>query len=310
MNIFDRAARLSRLITEAHDMLDRAIREQITEHRDGRGRSRQHAATVILFSGGNDSTVLAHLMRHRATHAAHANTGIGIEQTREFVRRTCADWGLPLLERHPPAGSRYEDLITETDPETGEVQGFPGPARHWKMYQRLKLRAIEQVQAELINNPWRQRIVLLAGRRLTESPRRTQRDIPEIERRKSAVWVSPLRNWTALDLNTYRFMNRDCPRNEVSDLIHMSGECLCGAFAKPGELDEIGDWFPDVASHIRGLEQTVRAAGAPEERCRWGWGAYRDRKTAERPPKSGAMCSSCEQRWTAVPLWGAEAVVA
>jgi hypothetical protein len=255
MNIFDRATRLSRLVTEAHALLDRAIREQITEHRDGKGRSREHVATVILFSGGNDSTVLAHLMRHRATHAAHANTGIGIEQTREFVRKACADWGLPLLERRPPTRSRYEDLITETDPETGEVAGFPGPARHWKMYQRLKLRAIERVQAELIDNPWRQRIVLLA------------------------------------------------------DLIHMSGECLCGAFAKPGELDEIGDWFPDVAAHIRGLEAKVRAAGAPEERCRWGWGAYRDRKTAEQPSKSGAMCSSCEERWTAVPLWDTEAEV-
>jgi len=28
-------------------------------------------------------------------------------------------------------------------------------------------------------------------------------------------------------------------RNEVVDLIHKSGECLCGAFAKPGELKRL-----------------------------------------------------------------------
>jgi 3'-phosphoadenosine 5'-phosphosulfate sulfotransferase (PAPS reductase)/FAD synthetase len=289
-----REARLNDLVVEAHEVVDRAIREEVQEHKDGRGRNRTLAAVVILFSGGNDSTVLAHLMRHRATHVAHANTGIGIEETRVFVRNTCAAWNLPLLEYVPPAGSQFEDLILERR-DNGEVEGFPGPARHWKMYQRLKLRAVEQVQRTLLTNPYQQRLLLLAGRRLSESARRTSREIPAIERKTSAVWVSPLRNWSAVDMNTYRLVNEDCPRNRVADLLHMSGECLCGAFAKKGELDEIACWFPEVAAHIETLASRVRAAGAPAERCQWGWGAYRDERKRERPlvPAVGPMCTTC-----------------
>lgn len=284
-----RRERLDALILDAHSILDRAIAEHF--HAASGVNARRLAGVVLLFSGGNDSTVLAHLMRDRATHFAHANTTIGIERTREFVRDTAATWNVPLLERRPPRGSAYVDLITERR-KSGEVEGFPGPAKHWKMYQRLKLRAMEQVQRELITNPYRERLIFLAGRRLTESARRTQRSIPEIERRKSVVWVSPLRNWTTSDMNTYRMVYPGCPRNEVSDLIHMSGECLCGAFAGRGEIEEIGDWFPHVADEIKNLERIVTTAGAPDERCRWGWGAYR----SEEPSKVGPMCSSCEFR--------------
>lgn len=72
----------------------RIFREAIAEH----FQTHREVARVILFSGGDDSTVLAHMLRHSATHAAHINTGIGIEQTRQFVRDTCAQWRLPLLE--------------------------------------------------------------------------------------------------------------------------------------------------------------------------------------------------------------------
>jgi 3'-phosphoadenosine 5'-phosphosulfate sulfotransferase (PAPS reductase)/FAD synthetase len=279
-----RDARLDLLIDQAHDLLERAIREQITDHRDGKHRGRRHVATAVLFSGGNDSTVLAHLFREHATHAIHANTGIGVEATRQFVRDTCAAWGLPLIEKHPPPGSTYRELVL--------ADGFPGPAKHWKMYQRLKERALHGAKNELVRRPQSERMIFLAGRRLSESARRTARDIPEVERCKSIVWVSPLRNWTALDLNTYRMRFPDCPRNEVADMLHMSGECLCGAFASPGELDELSYWpiAADAVAGIRALEADAIAAGIPEPRCHWGWGANRDRSQA----RSGPMCSSCE----------------
>jgi hypothetical protein len=73
----------------------------------------------------------------------------------------------------------------------------------------------------------------------------------------------------------------------------MSGECLCGAFAEPDELDQIRFWAPEVAEEIDGLAAEVTAAGnASAERYRWGWGAYRDRRNA----KVGMMCAECDQR--------------
>ena len=46
----------------------------------------------------------------------------------------------------------------------------------------------------------------------------------------------------------------------------MSGECLCGAYAKEGELDRIRKYYPDVADRIEKIEDEVIATGFP-----WGW---------------------------------------
>jgi 3'-phosphoadenosine 5'-phosphosulfate sulfotransferase (PAPS reductase)/FAD synthetase len=266
--------RLARLDAAKADSF-RIITEALESHTDGH----TIVARALLFSGGNDSTTLGHFLRNGwLTHAIHIDTGIGIEQTRQHVRDTCAAWGLPLIVKSPPPGSTYRELVLD--------QGFPGPAHHFKMYQRLKERGLRAARAELVSDPRRERVVFFAGRRRTESARR--QIITEHEREGSAIWISPLANWTAEDLNTYRALH-DVPRNEVSDLIHMSGECLCGAFAKANELDEIGEWFPDVAAGIRALEADVEAAG--QKRCRWGWGADQRISAAE---KSGPMCSSCE----------------
>jgi 3'-phosphoadenosine 5'-phosphosulfate sulfotransferase (PAPS reductase)/FAD synthetase len=265
------------LIKESHQIIDRAIQEHFVADK------RRVAGEVILYSGGNDSTTLAHMFKDRATHAAHCNTGIGIEQTRQFVRDTCAAWGLPLLEVHPPPGSTYEELVVD--------QGFPGPGHHFKMYQRLKERGLHEVRRQLVKHPWQERVLFIAGRRRQESKRRA--GIPESDRQGSMVFVSPLVNWTKEDLIVYRRMMGDVPRNQVSDTLHMSGECLCGAFAHAGELEEIRFWYPEVAAHIESLAEKVRAAGHPEKKCQWGWG----QGASTKPSKSGLMCSSCDARF-------------
>lgn len=243
---------------------------------------RSVVGTAVLYSGGNDSTTLAHMFRDTATCAIHANTTIGIERTREFVRETCAAWGLRLIEKTAPVS--FRELVME--------QGFPGPAHHWKMYQRLKERPLRMARKELITDGRRERVIFIAGRRRNESERRS--DVPEVEYNtgagNSVVWVSPLVYWTKLDLNTYREIHPDVPRNPVSDILHMSGECLCGAFAKPGELDEIRMWFPDVADEIQSLEKEVTDSGEMDPaRCRWG---LRGGKPSARA-KVGMLCSSC-----------------
>ena len=266
----DRELRVLRLVQQAHDIYDNGL----ADHLDGH----QLVASCLLFSGGNDSTTLGHIFKDRATHAVHANTTIGIESTRVFVRQTCKAWGLPLIEKVAPVS--FRELVIE--------RGFPGPAMHYKMYQRLKERCLDAARADLISNARRERVVFIAGRRRQESTRRVA--VPMSERDGSAIWVSPIAFWTNLDMNTYRLMH-DVPRNTVSDTLHMSGECLCGAFAHRGELDEIGYWYPDMKAEIEALEAEVRAAGHKEPYCTWGHGQG---KPAE---KSGPMCSSCDARF-------------
>jgi 3'-phosphoadenosine 5'-phosphosulfate sulfotransferase (PAPS reductase)/FAD synthetase len=272
------------LITEAHRLLDDTIDSFVTSE------GKQLAGIVTLFSGGNDSTVLAHLMRERSTHHGHCNTTIGIEATRQFVRDYSAELGKELIEVLPPIS--YRELVLE--------RGFPGPAQHYKMYQRLKERGLRKIRKQLIGRNGRtQRVVFLAGRRRAESNRRA--NVPEFEREGSVVWCSPLVHFTDADMAAYREMHPEIPRNEVSDMLHMSGECLCGAFAGKHELEEIRFFFPEVAEEIRQLEEEATALEVPH--CRWGWGAWREGgdDVLSEALQSGPMCSSCDLRFKGKP---------
>lgn len=188
-----------------------------------------------------------------------------------------------MIEKGPPPGSTYRDLVrgrcvARTGPTAGTriyAGGFPGPGAHPLLFQRLKGRAFEQIRNDLVANPWRERVVFLAGLRATESDRRNRLAFQApIERTTSIVWCSPLIDWTTLDLNTYRLTHPGVPVNEVSDLIHMSGDCLCGCYAEQNELQMIGDWFPDVRAEIEALKAEVREANPRVTNPRtatWGW---------------------------------------
>lgn len=302
----EREARVRELVQEAHDIIALGIEQHVTHE------GKMVAAVVGLFSGGNDSTVLMHVARDLLDCAAHANTGIGIEQTRQFVRDTCETWGIDLIERRAPnERDHYRNLVlTRQRGKKGQaLGGFPGPAMHWKTYSRLKERALRVVQAELLTSSHKERVVFVAGRRRTESKRRSA--VPKHERRGAVVWISPMVNWTKADLNTYRLMNPDCPVNETAALIHMSGECLCGAMASPGERAEISYWFPVAFEEIAELESLLAGRGdIPEHRKTWGWGADPANKAAETEylaqfeagddepdADSVFLCRSCDDRF-------------
>lgn len=281
-----------------HDLEARSF-EIIEEAVDRLVGDREIVARAVLYSGGNDSTTLVHLLRDFATTAIHVNTGIGIEATRAFVRDVCASWGLPLIEKHPPVA--YRDLVLRF--------GFPGPAKHPMIYARLKERGLDEARKDLgCHRSQTRRALYVAGIRREESQRRQDRTRYEAD--GSVVWVSPLAEWTKLDLNTYRLMHPDVPRNPVADLLEMSGECLCGAYAQEGELEMVGDYFPEVRAEIELLERDLAAACAadpelarriPPERRLWGHGAYRSPRAPWRPVRpvsrrpAGRLCQSCPE---------------
>jgi 3'-phosphoadenosine 5'-phosphosulfate sulfotransferase (PAPS reductase)/FAD synthetase len=282
LTLHDRMIRVNHLMADAWMIVAGAMEEFIEKPK------KRLVATCVLFSGGNDSTVLAHLFRD-SDYAIHANTTIGIEQTRQFVRDTCESWGLALIERTPPnPEDHYRALVL--------AHGFPGPGQHFKMFQRLKERALRQARRELVHNGRQERVIYLAGRRRQESERRA--NVPELEREGSIVWVSPLVRWTKPDLATYRQMF-NVPRNEVADICHMSGECLCGAFAHEGEREEIEMWFPEPWKLVDELEEAIKdRPDIPDYRKKWGWGGDAEILKASRKqkPKSGRLCGACDTR--------------
>lgn len=270
----DKFERLHKLITEAEQIIEYAIKNYIE------GSGKKLAKKCILFSGGNDSTTMLHLMKDHADVALHARTGIGISQTYDFVEQTCNDFKIPLHIFEPTSHTNYQSLIKK--------YGFPGPAQHYIMYQKLKEDPL--LKARGMFSKRGHMLMFITGRRRDESARRS--NIDPINVKKNIAWVAPIVNWTKQDMLLYRKINPDIPRNQVSDLIHMSGECLCGAFAHKDEREEIRFFFPDVIDYIESLEKEVKGLNLhKEERTNWGWGAYRKHKPNK---KVGDLCSSCE----------------
>lgn len=213
-----------------------------------------------MFSGGHDSlTATAIAAEHpRFTAAVHIDTGIGIDETREFVRETCRAQGWPLLEYQPPVS--YDDIVLE--------HGFPGPGAHRYAYVRLKERCVDALVREHKTGR-RTKVVLVTGARSQESRRRMGHvEAVQVEVESVKVWVAPIHDWTKADCNAL-IDGRGLPRNPVVDAIHMSGECLCGSYANAmEERPLIGALYPAVERRIRDLELRAEEAGIVA--CEWG----------------------------------------
>lgn len=227
---------------------------------------------VGLMSGGNDSLPACYIasLHSKFSGILHINTGIGIEDTRQFVRQTCSERGWKLWEYKAtenikadgtPDPMIYEDICIK--------HGFPGAFGHQMMYSRLKERQLRRFKRDHgISGvgKTKRRVMLVSGVRLQESKRRSmtvQKELLQV--RPSELWAAPIRNWSKADCREARIY-AGLKENEVSKLIHKSGECLCGAFAKKGELAELRMFYPDVAKRIDDLAERVRAAGHD-----WGW---------------------------------------
>lgn len=238
-----------------------------------------------LFSGGHDSLCSTHIASSHPLFSGviHCNTGIGIEQTRDYVRQTCEDRHWPLYELH--AQVSYEDLVLKRG-------GFPsGPQSHASFYWFLKqkqLRAFVQSRKRRSGD----RIALVTGIRKGESVRRMAAAMAVSAKRDGAyLWLNPILEWTQRDKSAY-MEKWELPRNLVVDLLHRSGECLCGALARREELVEIAEWFDQEAQRIYALEERVKAAGLDDH-----FWAMRSPVSADQMELSvGPMCVGCEAR--------------
>lgn len=310
---------LDQAIDRAHTILDRVLDgATVSETRNGTKAGERKLApperVFTLFSGGGDSSILAHLLRDRTDGMVHVRTGISVPATWAYVQAVAAEWELPLHAAQPD--DAYEDLVmgrvvTKTDRGStpkGEPlwSGFPGPAGHYLMYQRLKERALERFRTSVVGPRGRSgQIAFLGGMRWAESDRRF-RNAEEYDHWGSVVWCSPIVWWTDGHMAEYRERylcneahehapHRLCrpgvlPRSEVTEHLHMSGDCLCGAFAKPGELDQVSFFYPEVAQQIRDLQEQAKAAGI--SRCVWGAGR-RPGDKAQSVAAPGPLCSKC-----------------
>lgn len=291
------ALTLEQAIARSHALLDEAVELY------------QPEKFLVLFSGGSDSSLLTHLVRSRMDAAVHINTTIGIPQTKVYVDAVCEEWNLPLIEAKPPDSyaALVQGLVKAKTKDAIVWRGFPGPGAHDVMYQRLKEKALDEVRRNLVGKRGRTgQIAFVAGTRWSESDRR-HRNASELDPAGAVIWVSPIVHWTEGHLAEYRARyrcqikhehaeHRLChpdalPLSEVSANLHMSGDCLCGAYAHENELNEIAFFYPEVAAEIRWLERQVEDRGIPW--CMWGAGKQGAGPDDAPTSAPGRLCSRC-----------------
>jgi 3'-phosphoadenosine 5'-phosphosulfate sulfotransferase (PAPS reductase)/FAD synthetase len=247
--------RAEALLRDAFDVLDEAEADH------------QPVKRWALFSGGHDSLTACAVAfawaaeRGLEMEAAHLRTGTGVPQTLEYVELVAHQQGWPLTIFDPPVP--YADIVRE--------HGFPGPGQHGLMYARLKERPLRELVRQS-KTAFSDRVMLVTGARSDESQRR-MRHVERITRDGAQLWTAAIWNWSKIDCANYAFKRRELPRSPVVDIMHMSGECRCGAFARPGELAEWMAWFPEETQWITDLQEEIAAAGV--QAYRWG----------ERPPR-------------------------
>ncbi len=238
------------------------------------------SGVYAMLSGGDDSLTCALITTQAKLFRAcvHLDTGIGIPETREYVRELCRQQGWPLkIYRAADQGQHYVEHC--------RAYGFPGPGQHWRMYTRLKERPLRAFVREHKQHRL-DRLLLSTGARSQESQRRMGHVQPE-RRDGVKVWLNPIHDWSKSDCHVY-IASRGVARNPVVELLHMSGECLCGAFAKPGELKEIALWYPHVAAEIRNIEGELQALHP--NAAVWGQRPKGSRATKRRDMP---MCTNC-----------------
>lgn len=236
------------------------------------------------FSGGNDSIVTTHFACEEFGAAAfHANTLIGLEESRVYARKKAEQYGWHFVEYKaeasgPPKkhkdGTPFDEITLPLgkwiDGDTAYEEfcfnfGIPGPGMHPRMYQRLKERSFKLVKRDAKKGyKFRDSVMFVTGIRHDESTIRAgyKKDTQKMD---SSIWVSPFYWQTKVDFELYR-QEFNLSRNPVSDIIGISGECLCGTMGSRDELELVGKINPETKKYIESLESRCESLGLP---CIW-----------------------------------------
>lgn len=256
------------------------------------------SALWALYSGGKDSTVVAHLASFlpRFRGVAHVQTLTGPASIRHSQR---------VIET---AKSNGWEVITATPfttlPMIAINNGLPGPAMHSWAYRFLKERPIRQMAKDARKISKAKRVIWLSGIRRSESAARNEHATERTIASNSEWWVNPILEWSDDDVREYIEAHNLTVANW-----HHSVDCFCGAYADETERFAIKLEDVDQALYIAHVEEIARLGreiqllevkyGArdpkdvtPIEMCTWGHGLNKSRLKKQRE-NGPTICNKC-----------------
>jgi len=200
----------------------------------------------VGFSGGKDSSVVADFASKNFPHlfkgCIFCDTGIAVKEAKKFVIDYCNEKGWRLFIVHP---KRTFKQIVEED-------GFPGPTVHTFIMRYLKYIPMRGFIKKCYEAG--QRPAILSGVRQQESVRRGVNATSEVYQDGRLVFISPMLYKSDTFMYEY-YMKEGLKRSPVYDTLHISGDCLCGCFSKPGEAKLVELFHPETAKQIKDLEK-------------------------------------------------------
>ncbi len=219
-----------------------------------------------LYSGGKDSTATVQYLQERDQLAGvvSIDTGISTPDWLPHVEKTANErnWNLEVFKT--PAS--YDALVL--------TYGLPGPGKHGMFMNYLKGRCIRLFKKKYHDAQ------LASGVRNQESARRAigTKEWSLFEGVK--VWA-PIFDWDTPRVWRY-VREHGYERSPAYQVLCVSGDCLCGAFATKLERAAIRAFYPCVSERLENLEKQTGKE--------WGWGANRPSRR-----KSSPVCVDCNQ---------------
>jgi 3'-phosphoadenosine 5'-phosphosulfate sulfotransferase (PAPS reductase)/FAD synthetase len=201
-----------------------------------------------LLSGGKDSTLTAIEMsrRNKLEGVVYIDTGIGLNETKEYVEELCSNsgWNLKVCKGY----TSYDSYILK--------HGFPTPSGHSQIMHILKLDAVRKFiswhKRETGDTP-----LLFSGVRRSESSRRSQW-AKRFQFYQGAYWECPIFHYDDDKVWNFHYQYK-IPINSAYGTIGKSGDCLCGAFGNLTEKKIIEKYYPYLSDHISYLEENTKS---------------------------------------------------
>ena len=213
----------------------------------------------VGYSGGKDSGIaLDYTAKYFPNHfkgVIFADTGIGTQATIDFVKKYCKERKYSLNIVKPENVIRKKTSIPFSYKNLVMRYGFPSHSGHTMVMQQLKLFPIRQFIHQRIKAG--EKPCIITGIRKKESARRSRNYYTPIDKDGKMVYVKPLFYKTNEWVYRY-FVENDVKRSPVYETLHLSGDCLCGCFAKKGEAKLLQIFHPEVYDKILKLENEFK----------------------------------------------------
>jgi len=237
-----------------------------------------------LCSGGKDSVSVCHWFSTNYPElfkgVLFVDTTIGLPDTKQFVIDLCKEQGWELHIRKPKV--TYKEWVMK--------YGFPTVRAHRYIMGYLKFHPMRQ----FIKDPIVTDGCLISGVRRAESKRRMRTVKGPIHKEGRLYFCQPFLDKTRDWVFDYLHKN-NLSISPVYDVLHYSGDCLCGAYADKGEIEMLKMFYPSMAKRLADLEAELLVHQNPTamKYCHWGnsdgIGTVDNKESSE----EALICSDC-----------------